>query len=85
MENFCIKEKFIIDNRDANGNKNIFEQLIASKVFGFGPIGKEFAKDFDDMTRRGVRTDMGITFFRIWARSIFKLLIKKEFYIKGKA
>ena len=83
IERFCTSERFVIEERNKEGKKNFFEQLVASKIFGIGPIGMDYAKDFDEMTANGTRTNMAITFFKIWARWILKLLFKEEFYVKG--
>ena len=61
----------------------MFEQLMASEVFAIGPIGKEFAKEIDGMTAKGVRKDMSLMFCRIWVRLVLKMVFKQEFYAKG--
>ena len=62
--------------------KGEFEQLASSKLFDDNLNGT-FAKEFNEMTRKGLRKNMAGEFYRIWARSILKLLIKPEFYILG--
>ena len=83
VERFCTRERYIKDEFNAEGQKSMFEQLFASEVFGIGPIGKDFAKEFDEMTKKGNRKDMAIMYFRIYIRWLFKLLMKPEFYVKG--
>ena len=62
--------------------KGEFEQLASSKVFE-DKLNGDFAKEFNEMTRRGLRKDMSGEFYRIWARSILKQIIKPEFFILG--
>ena len=83
FERFGAFERFIVEEKNANGQRNMFEQLLASDVFGIGPINKEFAKEIDGMTEKGLRKDMSQMFCRIWIRMMLKLLFKQQFYVKG--
>ena len=63
--------------------KGEFEQLASSKIFADKLTGN-FAKDFNEMTKNGLRKDMSGEFYRIWARSVLKIIIKPEFFILGR-
>ena len=85
---FCLENRIIQSfETDAEGNtrptkKGEFEQIASSKIFEDKLVGN-FAKDFNEMTRRGIRKDMSGEFYRIWARSILKRIIKPEFFVLG--
>ena len=39
------------------------------------------AAEFNELTKKGIRTDTGIEACKIWIRKVFKKIIKKEFFI----
>ena len=86
---FCLENRVIQSfETDAEGRtrltkKGEFEQLASSKIF-VDKLTGNFAKEFNEMTKNGLRKDMSGEFYRIWARSILKLIIKPEFYILGR-
>ena len=40
------------------------------------------AKDFNEMTKNGLRKDMSGEFYRIWARSVLKLILEMKLLLK---
>ena len=85
---FCLENRVIQSfETDAKGQtklikKGDFEQLASSRIF-VDKLTGNFAKEFNEMTRRGIRKDMSGEFYRIWARSVLKILIKPKFFILG--
>ena len=85
---FCLENRVLQcfeDDEDGHARvskKGEFEQLVSSKVFE-DKLNGDFAKDFNEMTRKGLRKNMAGEFYRIWARSILKQIIKPEFFILG--
>ena len=79
---FCLENRVLQTYESREDEKGEFEQLASSKLFEDKLVGN-FAKDFNEMTRRGLRKNMAGEFYRIWARSILKMIIKPEFYILG--
>ena len=77
---FCAENIKFVD-KDKRSIVGYFEQLIASRVFGGGPIGRDYAKDFDELTKRGIRANMSDAYYHIFVRQILKILIKKEYFI----